>query len=275
MAQVTFTKKYVTCYLQYSGLTIFQFLILNVPGDCGSSRPTRVGPRLHCVAIAWQVRGTWVGSAAHSPLHAIAARALSAAHAIEPRPTHFACVRALGVPRTHSAAHALCVGPRILRGPAHFEWARAFCSPRTWRPMHWCPVPLNFQPIQFAIQANHGQYHLKPIHVLTQGQNRVNHATNLSKQQPYRRVSNLVAFQNFAKYIKLHLLTINPKYTIISFKSIIMLILITWYLLCVTWFSFSCYTMVVLDAAFGARKYAPNAGNFLPNTHNRCPIILP
>ena len=99
----------------YSGLNV---LTLNVPGDCGSSRPTRVEPRLHCVAIAWQVWERWVGSAAHSPLHAIAARALSAAYAIEPRPTHFACVRALGVPRTHSAARALWVGTRILQ-PAH------------------------------------------------------------------------------------------------------------------------------------------------------------
>ena len=101
---------------------------LNVPGDCGSSRPTRVEPRLHCVGIEWQVRGRCVGSAAHSPLHPIAARALSAARAIEPRPTHFARVRALGAPpRTHNAARALCVGPRTFRGSAHFAWARAFC----------------------------------------------------------------------------------------------------------------------------------------------------
>ena len=99
-------------------------LTLNVPGDCGSSRPTRVEPRLHCVSIEWQVRGRCVGSAAHSPLHAI-----------EPRPTHFARVRALGVPRTHNAAHALCVGPRTLRGSAHFAWARAFyVGSRTLQP---------------------------------------------------------------------------------------------------------------------------------------------
>ena len=110
-------------------------LTLNVPGDCGSSRPTRVEPRLHCVGIEWQVRGRCVGSAAHSPLHAIAARALSAARAIEPRPTHFARVRALGVPRTHNAARALCVGPCTLRGSAHFAWARAFCvGSRTLQP---------------------------------------------------------------------------------------------------------------------------------------------
>ena len=98
-------------------------LTLNVPGNCGSSRPTRVEPRLHCVGIEWQMRGRCVGSAAHSPLRAIAARALSVARAIEPRPTHFARVRALGVPRTHNAAHALRVGPRTLRGSAHFAWA--------------------------------------------------------------------------------------------------------------------------------------------------------
>ena len=106
-----------------------------MPGDCGASRPTRVEPRLHCVGIAWQVRGRCVGSAAHSPLHAIAARALSAARAIEPRPTHFARVRALGVPRTPKAARALCVGPRTLHGSAHFAWARAFCvGSRTLQP---------------------------------------------------------------------------------------------------------------------------------------------
>ena len=140
-----------------------------MPGDCGSSQPTPVEPRLHCMDIEWQVRGRCVGSAAHSPLHAIAARALSAARAIEPRPTHFACIRALGVPAlitkpAHFArARALCVGPRIMRGPAHYAWARELCNPRAWRPMHWYPFPCNFQPIQFAIQANHAQYYLKPI----------------------------------------------------------------------------------------------------------------
>ena len=102
-------------------------LTLNVPGDCGSSRPTRVEPRLHCVGIEWHVRGRCVGSAAHSPLRAIAARALSAARAIEPRPTHFARIRILCVHLTHNAARALCVGPRTLRGSAHFAWVRTFC----------------------------------------------------------------------------------------------------------------------------------------------------
>ena len=144
-----------------------------MPGGCGSSRPTRVEPRLHCVGIAWQVQGKCVGSAAHSPLHAIAARALSAARAVEPLPTLFARVRALCVPRTHSAARALCVDPRTLRGPAHFAWARALCSPRTWRPMHWYPLPCNFATHSICDQTKHGQYHLKPIPFFTQGQNRV------------------------------------------------------------------------------------------------------
>ena len=146
-----------------------------MPGDCGSSWPTRVEPRLHCVGIEWQVRGRCMGSAAHSPLHALAARALSAARAIEPRPTHFARFPALGVPPfikqpAHFAwARAFCVGPRTLRGPAHFAWARALCNPRAWRPMHCYPFPYNFQPIQFAIQSNYAQYYLKPIPFLTQG----------------------------------------------------------------------------------------------------------
>ena len=112
-------------------------LTLNVPGDCGSSRPTRVEPRLHCVGIEWQVRGRCVASATHSPLHAIEACALSAARAIEPRPSHFARVRALGAPppRTHNTARALCVGPCTLRGSVHFAWARAFCvGSRTLQP---------------------------------------------------------------------------------------------------------------------------------------------
>ena len=137
-------------------------LTLNVPGDCGSSRPTRVEPRLHCVGIEWQVRGRCVGSAA---------RALSAARAIEPRPTHFARVRTLCVPRTHNAARALCVDPRTLRGPAHFAWYRVLCNPRAWWPIHWYPFACNFQPIQFAIHANHAQYYIKPIPFLTQGWN--------------------------------------------------------------------------------------------------------
>ena len=139
----------------YMNIYILPPLTLNVPGDCGSLRPTRVEPRLHCVDIAWQVQGRCVGSAVHLPLHAIAAHALSAARAIEPMPTHFT----LGVPHTHSAA-------------------RALCSPRTWRPMHWYPFPCIFQPIQIAIQANHGQYYLKSIPFLTQGQSQ-NHFHNV------------------------------------------------------------------------------------------------
>ena len=126
-------------------------LTLNVPSHCGSSRPTRVEPRLHCVGIEWQVRGRCVDSAAHPPIHAIAARALSAARAIEPRPTHFARVRALGAPRTHNAARALCVGPRILRGSAHFAWARASCvgSP-TLQPAHLAAHALISFSMQFS-----------------------------------------------------------------------------------------------------------------------------
>ena len=114
---------------------LIHILNLNVPGDCSSLRPTRVELRLHCVGIAWQVRGRCVGSAAHSPLHTIAARALSAARTIEPQPTHLTCFHALGVLRTHSAAHALCVAPRALRGSAHFAWAHALCvRSRTLQP---------------------------------------------------------------------------------------------------------------------------------------------
>ena len=108
-----------------------------MPDDCGSLRPTWVEPRLHCVGIALQVRGRCVDSAAHPPLRAIAAHALSAAQAIEPRPTHFARICALNAPRTQNAASVLCMGPRTLRGSAHFAWVRALCSPRTLRPMHW------------------------------------------------------------------------------------------------------------------------------------------
>ena len=96
-----------------------------MPGDCRSSRPTQVELRLHCVGIEW--RGRCVGSVAHSSLHAIAASTFSATRAIEPGPTHFACVRALGIPRTHNAARAFCVGPRTLRGSAHFAWFCTFC----------------------------------------------------------------------------------------------------------------------------------------------------
>ena len=185
-----FTDAYMFIPLRFSVLT------LNVPGDCGSSRPTRVEPRLHCVGIECQVRGRCVGSAAHSPLHAIAARALSAARAIEPRSTHFARVRALGAPAlitqpAHFAwARALCVGPRTLRGPAHFAWDRALCNPRTWWPMHWYRFACNFQPIRFAIQANHAQYYIKPIPFFNPRTESkppplpVDHATNSPKQQP-------------------------------------------------------------------------------------------
>ena len=127
----------------------FGHLTLYVPGDSGSSRSTRVEPRLHCVGIEWQVRGRCVGSAAHSPLHAIAARALSAARAIEPRPTHFARVRALGVPRTHNAARALCVGPRIMRGIAYFA-TRALGGPYIDILLHAIFNPFNLLSMQIT-----------------------------------------------------------------------------------------------------------------------------
>ena len=142
---------------QFSKYKWYLLLTLNVPGDCGSSRPTRVEPRLHCVDIEWQVRGRCVGSAAHSPLHAIAARALSAARAIEPRPTHFARVRALGVPAlitkpAHFArARALCVCPR---GSAHYAWARAFCvGSRTLQPARLAAHALISFSMQFSTHA--------------------------------------------------------------------------------------------------------------------------
>ena len=86
--------------LRHSYFTLI--LTLNVPVDRGSSRPTRVEPRLHYVGIARQVRGRCTGSAAHSLFRAIAAHALSAARKIEPRSTHFARVSALGVPLTQT-----------------------------------------------------------------------------------------------------------------------------------------------------------------------------
>ena len=82
---------------------------------------------------------------------------------------------------------------------------------------------------------------------LTQGrnQNRLHNlwiTTNSAKQQPYRRVSNLVVFQNFAKHRNLHLITTNPKYiSRISYSSISMQIRIAWHFLCVIWFIFVWY----------------------------------
>ena len=121
-------------------------LTLNVPGDCGSARPTRVEPRLHCVGIAWQVRGKCADSAAHSPLRAITARALSAVCAIEPRPTHSA-----RVPRTWRSAHsrAFC-GPRKVR-LAHCA-TRPKCGPMCWQ-FDKC----NLRSSQFATLAIYGQ----------------------------------------------------------------------------------------------------------------------
>ena len=139
-------------------------LTLNVPDDCGSSRPTRVEPRLHRVGIEWQVRGRCVGSAAHPPLHAIAARpsiSRASVHLASPVPTTY--------PAHFAWALTLCVCPGTLRGPAPFAWARTLCNPRAWRAMHWYPFPCNFQPIQFAIQANHVQYYLTPMPFSTQG----------------------------------------------------------------------------------------------------------
>ena len=170
-------------------------LTLNVPGDCGSSRPTRVKPWLHCVGIEWQVRGSCVSSAAHSPLHAIAAHALSAARAIEPRPTHFARVPALGGPRTHNAARALCVGPRTKRGSAHFAWACAFCvGSRTLQPARLAAHALISFPMQFSTHSNCFPSKSRPIlskanTILTQGWNQ-NRLHNLLIMPQIRQSSN-------------------------------------------------------------------------------------
>ena len=121
-------------------------LTLNVPGDCGSARPTRVEPRLHCVGIAWQVRGKCADSAAHSPLRAITARALSAARAIEPRPTHSA-----RVPRTWRSAHS-----RAFCGPRKVRLAHCATRPKCG-PMCWQFGKCNLRSSQFATLANYGQ----------------------------------------------------------------------------------------------------------------------
>ena len=135
-------------------------------------RPTRVEPRLHCVDIAWQVRGRCVGSAAYSPLHAIAARALSAARAIEPRPTHFARVR------------ALCVGPRISRGLALFAArAHALISSSMQFSTHSICDPSKSRPI--LSKANTIFYHKVRIRT-----------TSIS----CHKFAKAATFQNFAKY---------------------------------------------------------------------------
>ena len=111
-------------------------------GACGSSRHTRVEPRLHCMGIAWQVRGRCLGSAAHSPRHTIAARALSAARATEPRPTHFARHRA------HLASRAL------IAQSADFAWVRTLClGSRTLQPAHLAAHALISFPMQFSTRS--------------------------------------------------------------------------------------------------------------------------
>ena len=119
-------------------------LTLNVLGDCGSSWPMRVEPWLHCMGIAWQVRGRCAGSAAHAPLRAIAAHGLSAACAIEPRPTHFACTPHL-------------VSSALIAQSAHFAWVRTPCvghifclGPHTLQPSHFVAHALISWSMPFA-----------------------------------------------------------------------------------------------------------------------------
>ena len=138
-------------------------LALNVPGDCGSSNG----------CIAWALNGKCGGGAwAVWPTHL--STQLWPAHSVRPAQfnrgprisrasAHLASPALITKPVHFARARALCVGAPIMRGPAHFAWARELCNPCAWRPMHWYPFPCNFQPIQFAIQANHAQYYLKPI----------------------------------------------------------------------------------------------------------------
>ena len=137
--------------MNWDAITFMTTLSLNVPGDCGSLRPTRVEPQLHCVGIAWQMQGRCDGSAGtHLSMQ------LWPTHSV--RPTQLNRGPRISRAAPHLASHALIVQS------AHFEWACAlWVGSRTWRLMLSYPFPCNYQHIQFAIQANHTQYYLKSI----------------------------------------------------------------------------------------------------------------
>ena len=171
-------------------------LTLNVPGDCGSSRPTREWNR-GCIAWAlngkcgggaWAVRPTHLSTQLR-PAHSVRPAQLNRGPRISRRSAHLPSPALITQSAHFAWAHALCVGPRTLRGPALFAWARALCNPRAWRPTHWYPFPCNCQPIQFPIQANHALYYLKPIPCLTQGRNQ-NRLHNLLIMPQIRQSSN-------------------------------------------------------------------------------------
>ena len=243
-----------------------------MPGDCGSSRPTRVEPQLHCVGIEWQVRGRCVGSAAHSTLHAIAARALSAARAIEPRPTHFARVRALGVPAlitqpAHFArARALCVG---LRGSAHYAWARAFCvGSRPLQPARLAAHALISFSMQFSTHSICYPRKSRPMLskantiFLTQGRNQSLRNLLIMPQlrQSSNRTDGFLTSWHFKTLRNIEIFTkLLQTWNIYQESRVVVSACL--YLkrdICSVWYdSVSCNTIVVLDAAFDARKFAP------------------
>ena len=264
-----------------------QGLTLNVPGDCGSSRPTRVEPQLHCVGIEWQLRGRCVGSAAHSTLHAIAARALSAARAIEPRPTHFARVRALGVitqPAHFARARALCVGPR---GSAHYAWARAFCV-SSWplQPARLAAHALISFSMQFSTHSICYPSKSRPILskantiFLTQGRNHSLHNLLIMPQlrQNSNRTDGFLTSWHFKTLRNIEIFTkLLQTWNIYQESRVVVSACL--YLkrdICSVWYdSVSCNTIVYWMRHLMLGNLLPNAGNFLPYPHNRRPMIPP
>ena len=123
-------------------LLLFEILTLNVPGDCGSARPTRVEPRLYCVGIAWQVRGKCGPLTAprnYRPRTQCGPRNWTAAHALCSRAAHEAFRAFPRILRaTQSAARALC-DPTKMRAHVLTVWQMQFaiqpiCHPRKLRP---------------------------------------------------------------------------------------------------------------------------------------------
>ena len=158
-----------------------RFLTVNVP-TIAAYRGPREWNR-GCIAWALHGRcggGAWAVRPTHLPTQ------LRPAHSVRPAQLNRG-------PRI-SRASAHLASRALIAQPAHFAWV---CAARA-RGGH----ALISSSMQFSTHSICHPSKSRPMSskantiFLTQGQNRANHATNLSKQQPYRRVSNLVAFQN-------------------------------------------------------------------------------
>ena len=211
-----------------------------VLGQCGPlNSPRNCGPRTQCGPRNW-----------------------TTAHTFRARPRTWR-------PRTHNAARALCAGPRTLRGSAHCAWARAFCvGSRPLQPARLAAHALISFSMQFSTHSSCYPSKSRPMLskantiFLTQGRNQSLHNLLIMPQlcQSSNRTDGFLTSWHFKTLRNIEIFTkLLQTWNIYQESRVVVTACL--YLkrdICSVWYdSDSCNTIVVLDAAFDARKFAP------------------